>query len=1833
MATQKDNELSPARVGSVCCAVALSLMLAGQWPADAVAYAAEGGGASAAGAASEGAQGDVSAEDGHAVDVSADWTREGIVISHAGSYVLAADVKDAGTLSLAVPKGEAVELDLAGHTVAFADSVTCGIDLSSCEGTVRIVNSKPSYKDAQKEKTADNLAPCFTVHAVDPADDVYGVYFSTKVRAAGASSPEASFSDVSIEVTAEVSSKESLARDVSGAYIATNDAQTPDDVDFSLVRSSIAVSVKAKDSQAEKALSIGEEAQPETGVACAFFTACKGVAIDGTVNLSAAGLDDAVGIASSVDDAFSFGCDYETSAALSANVKGNADGSILGHVAEGFDLKRAEKLAFSASSVAAGRDEAPAAATTLCFDGAKSVVARAASQNDATAADGSAAAGEPSGAVGATEGSAAADVALLGDPVIAEAERQSADALGEGVFGRRSLASLVELQDIRSTRTPASLVRDGKVKGTYVTVAEALSHMASGDTLRLDADVENLEFAQAGNSLVSYSIDLAGHTVSSLTVSSQAQVKVVSSAQGGTIGAAGNGGAALTYSGGGKLSVEGVSVESYSGSTKACGISVTGSGNLNLSDVDIAVSAQGIEARGINQTSKGGGAIVVKGGSIDVSTSAAGVAVYGITSVAQAKTLSMEDCPIAVRGGTSTACAIDSKGIVSVKGISFQVKIAVSATEASASLWGVRAASAASSVWLTNCAVEVSAQNVPKNVQSWCVTTGDESTKNSVAITLDGACSFASCTNTDISLYKTPLQLGEAFSAQGQISLSTRGLVNDVFAARTKATDSAKDFALSFSPVAGTEYEGWTADVSSASAGKLAWQHAAVAKIESTGAEYGSVAQAIAQAKSGDTIKLVANATVRGAVSASQQNLAIDLGSHTLTIAAAGDANAGANLAKGAFAYSGKGTLTVKGGQVAIEVGRDVETATTAASPYQGFAVSGGGSLVLSGCSATVTYTGSTTTDPQVTLYGASNVSGSFRLQDSSRLTVRAAQTKGGFGACAVAGAYGAGSKQTDVISVDSSSSVAVENNAKALVQGQIAYPDEVLTGTGSSTNADLIEISLDPKSDMCNEIQQLFKRFAKFDSNLDENGKEYNTGIYYASPMELSNGFLIWAYSDPVSADDAGKLESIKATHFFVRTDYQAALDAYGVTSAKGYAGAMDVSGSVSATTTQGHAFGAYVPEKASWSVPEGKMSATATGGEYRGRIGKFDLSNYVSFASKPQQAVVFPSGASYREVARVKPQAAKTMHADALAEERIEGGVTYNDLFGNANSAVRVSFSNIRTAQGAVTSQAVSATRGKTLSASGARVPAPSDYTVGDVTYRFIGWRLSSAGSSTFAYDSAALASNVAIDANLAGVSDGAVEFVACYIPVDKGEHLVKFRVEYGVFAMAAPDGATPTYAECAGLAADTVPSRLTTVSSSQYTTTFKGWAADSSGAYEYRQGETVYASSVPAVRGDVTYSARFESTLVTASLGLFYMRKMSDGTYSYTRDLVKDADWTRDAIGLANERAKVGETLVQNGVTYTLLGWSPRVSDKEPLYTDTLPLANDGDILSDRPAFYAIYKQAEKTYNVSFYVDGKLYSEAKNVTASTTLYNAWNASSNKTEPTSQKAGETFKGWNADEKANTYYRASIKKVGEIDASGNEDSINLYAIWSTATDNKTPDGGKDNANGNNGGGNAGANDGGNAADGGSGAGTGGGSGTGGASFPASNATLASSGSGGAALASALKPAEDADADGDDADSAAGDAALASVANASTGGMADGDGIDFDDEASDGQDESSSNAAGVVGVIVAALAAIGATAWWFLRRRAGIAEDDEDDLPAPDADTATPEKAAEGIRF
>ncbi|MBQ9042107.1 MAG: hypothetical protein IJ111_04755 [Eggerthellaceae bacterium] len=101
--------------------------------------------------------------------------------------------------------------------------------------------------------------------------------------------------------------------------------------------------------------------------------------------------------------------------------------------------------------------------------------------------------------------------------------------------------------------------------------------------------------------------------------------------------------------------------------------------------------------------------------------------------------------------------------------------------------------------------------------------------------------------------------------------------------------------------------------------------------------------------------------------------------------------------------------------------------------------------------------------------------------------------------------------------------------------------------------------------------------------------------------------------------------------------------------------------------------------------------------------------------------------------------------------------------------------------------------------------------------------------------------------------------------------------------------------------------------------------------------------------------------DETETTIGLSLTYYRMSQDGylytgeeagTYTYSPEL--------DLIDVANERIRPGDIVEIGGVKNRFLGWSPRMSDKEPLYTDHILLEKQNwGSFGAKCALYGIYE----------------------------------------------------------------------------------------------------------------------------------------------------------------------------------------------------------------------------------------------------------------------------------
>lgn len=1204
---------------------------------------------------------------------------------------------------------------------------------------------------------------------------------------------------------------------------------------------------------------------------------------------------------------------------------------------------------------------------------------------------------------------------------------------------------------LQTSRAPVKLTHNG-ADTFFSSFAAAVDAATVGDTITLLADAGDLAIDKIGTNTLTFTVDLNGHSIESFKNSSSAKIELTSSVAGGEVsGVNADTGAAVAYSGTSSMVIRDITINSVSSTMKTCGVLVSGTGSLELDDVDIVSTSQRTEARGINQTSSSGGDITISGGSISAATTSMGVAAYGVTSSSTKGTLTIEDCPVDVQGTSATTGGIDVKGALALTGGTSETSLHVYVGGDSTNAWGIRVAANDVEAALVDASVVIEAVNDGTDArdagtQYWCLSSSTSSADYTTTWALDGSCLLDSCTDTEIRHYGEPLSLGVDFeSRSSSISVSSKGLESETFASLAQGATAAKQLAGVFEAAEGSVYADW--GVGSQSLGELVsvleWTHANVARNTSTGETYTSLATALGRAKNGETVQLTSNCTTYEPLSIST-NVTLDLAGKTLSVDLVGS-----SAESTALEVSASGSVTVKGGTIKAHLGSTPETASSARSAYQGLAVTGGGTLAVSSCTVDVVYEGATTTEPKVTLYGASVNSGSLQLDGTTKLTVQAAPSDGAYGAQTVAGIYVSGTKAEDAVSVASSASVSVDNNAATINEGQIGYPEGNVTGTNAENNASLIELDVEEGNELDQEIQAQFLIDAQFDSKGDADGYVFGTQIYYASSMELPSGLVVWAYSDPVDEADAGKLSSIRATHVFVRSDYETPVDAYGIAVASGFAGSVEVSGTVKASTTSGHAYGVYRSTGGTWDVASSKVSATCGDESYRANMGDLNLADYIDVSAGDAKEVLYPDDASYTEVVTVSPIAANEVARGSEPAQQELGGATYEVLYKKLSSSVDVTFTNMKSVSGdAASDKTCTVAWGQTLIEAGVQMPTPSDYQVGDVTYRFVGWASSTSSSGDGVYDPQTLYAERAIDATMQGTTDGEVVLVASYVPVLEGQCLVTFKVDDELYAYAVDEGDSPSFAEAYSTSDVVVPS-ISVSEPSGYSFTFKGWATGSLDDFLMSDGVQVNAGVLPAVTADVTYTAQYAATASTMSVTFFYMRSSSSG-YIYSGEAESNFNWESaqgDAVSAANKRVKVGDSFTQEGVTYTFLGWSTRVSDEEPLYTDTLPVLGSDGSYTDRATFYGIYESSEKTYTVLFYVDGELYASASNVAASKTLSAAFAASDNPVNPTSDADGVTFRGWNTDENATSYIYANMRTLGEI-AEDDSDSIELYAIW-----------------------------------------------------------------------------------------------------------------------------------------------------------------------------------------
>ncbi|MDO4501732.1 MAG: InlB B-repeat-containing protein [Coriobacteriia bacterium] len=793
---------------------------------------------------------------------------------------------------------------------------------------------------------------------------------------------------------------------------------------------------------------------------------------------------------------------------------------------------------------------------------------------------------------------------------------------------------------------------------SYSSLAAALSAAQPGQTVQLLADCPSASFARSGQASDQITLDLAGHTLGTLSHSSACTLNVVSSDKEGAAkikGVDSTHDAAVYMSGTGVLSISGVDVQAKSASGPAVGVLLHGTGPVRLQDVDVRAQSSTGAVRGIHLDYTGG-TLETQGGSVQAVTTSASLAAYGIQTTTDKSVARLSGTSVNVSSVSGDAAGVYGKGSFAfLPGADGKrPSVSVNTEKKASSAYGLRLTSAASAAQLQDCAVSVTSDAGASGNPYWCLSAGSGSQLYAADWTLQGATTLSSVNGTHVQLKTRALTVDSAYATALQqaaqpVVVQASGLQDGAFAQAESGVDlsPAKDM---FVAAAGSAYEGWTPQTRTADgAAQLAWTHQDVAQVLVDGqpaASYASVADALAAAPAGSTVRLVQDARLLGSVKV--EGITLDVAGHVLTVDAGSAASGGTAGTGAALAFAGAGTLTLRdssadrAGSIQINVGVQGENDTSAATPYQGIAVTGGGTLLVDGCDLQVSYTGSSIASAEASVRAIAVVKGAVRVENGS--TVEALSNRReedgalatGYGATTVTALY-AGAKATgDALLVSADSQVRALSNATTLVRGSVVFPESAPTNSYSLSQSTLRQIFPEPGSSLYERIQQKFRQVAKFDSSLESaTAVVYDAQVYYATEMVLDTGEIIWAYSDPVSNADAGSPDAIVAKHIFVQSEYTAVPTAQAVTAASDFAGNAHIAGTVTGQSTHGNAYAVKADGTGTWTISGACLSASAATTTEQVKTKKLDLRDYLQFPSDQEDQICYPKTSGLQVVA----------------------------------------------------------------------------------------------------------------------------------------------------------------------------------------------------------------------------------------------------------------------------------------------------------------------------------------------------------------------------------------------------------------------------------------------------------------------------------------------------------------------------------------------------------------------------------------------------------------------
>lgn len=1272
------------------------------------------------------------------------------------------------------------------------------------------------------------------------------------------------------------------------------------------------------------------------------------------------------------------------------------------------------------------------------------------------------------------------------------------------------------------TKAVAQVQNSGGQNTFYATLSQAIDAMQDGDTLILLQDAKDIVFNKDAGTDATFTIDMNGKSASSLSDASISKLSLISSNGRAYIEADPKTSPTISLSAQGSLSISGIDVINRQANISACAIEATAAAKLELNNVSVEASAQSGYARGVRLSSSNG-SLSAKNSQIKATTACAGVNVRGIMCAAKT-TCDISDTDIDVSGITSTITGIESSGVVrfcgsdssdgssggSSGGSKNTASINVSAAETPTSAACINLLNASAKAIIKDVNVSLSCSG--ENAQSSCIAFMAGTKTNYMAATwvFDGAVNIDADGACQITHKSTPLCLGSSLTLSNTTVVSSMQLDGNVFAKAASEKDLSldstgqelpsssilDDLVSSFS--AAGDYEGWKVqaqDVDGVSC--LAWTHDAVAQVthDGTTTQYSTLPEAVLAAQENDTVELIADVRLAEALTIDKQ-ITLDLVGHKLSFelsSKTGQTDALLYNASGVFAI--KDSAATQGiqsssaqssgvtqdkdsatqdsqssssaGSLEINLGSPLESEKLS---YSAITVSGGGTLVLDAVSTTVSYTGTTMMAnlPVPTLRGVSITDGSFSMKNVATLQVNAALAYNAYGANTAIGIYVSSSDERSCIDIEDTCNIKVDNTSKMVSLDSLQVPDPDDTDS-TAQPAYVVQIFPDKNSKFYQEICEKFVEQAQFDDSTESGN--YNSQIYYSTPLMLDDGTRVWAYSDPVDVASKGHLASIMPTRFFVICGKDTPTCAYGIQSASSFTGKVCIDGKVSINCSFGDAYAIDAQGSSTWTAQSESLSEHHGDQTYYKQGKRLDMRDYFDLGSKYDSAVLIPQNGA-PQVSLITSCKGVLVNVDDNAQVEVGGtkqdpedtedvqvkdnGIEDLDDAKRAQlwaiKEISISFDNVRAQDGSV-SQVTAEQKGlygSTLLQAGVDVPQPADYTDEDgAVLRFIGWSISGS-SSGYTYTADTFAGKVKLNSEITGAKNGSITFTARYVLVKAGEHLVSFITDTTISAYSLSSGKQPSYAQVAADTRAAVPAKVDSADGCYYS--FAGWSDEQnadeqdSGAQDAGEQKSTYWT-LPAATQDATYFATFE--LQESLVLLTFTYRNSDGAWVSGSQRVK---YYTDTNEISAKYVQKGDVIKTSETVYTCTGFGPRKTDVEPYYTQSLPSMKTDSFWRYSNVYYAKYDTAARTVNVTFMDGDEEYAKTSSPVETSVLFDSVLTSLGKENPSKDSNGRSFLGWSKTKGATS---PDITVVNSAKLStlvdGDSDDLVLYAVYGDA--------------------------------------------------------------------------------------------------------------------------------------------------------------------------------------